>query len=136
MWGLIHGFAQIVEKALGLNKKDSIGFVRLLRIVGTFVLVTVAWVFFRMPSLGEAVNFIGHSFAAFGKPEVLSVTNFAIYVMATAIVLLKEIREEFFPMRMMFLGNRYVKWAGCIVLVCLILLCGALDSGSFIYGSF
>ena len=136
VWGLIHGFAQILEKALGLNKKDSKGLVRLLRIVGTFVLVTIAWVFFRMPSLGDAVNFIGHSFAAFGKPEVLSVSNFAIYLFAILLLAAKEIREEFFPMSMRFLGNRYVKWVECIMLFCLILLCGALDSGSFIYGNF
>ena len=69
VWGLIHGFVQIVEKALGLNKKDSKGFVRLVRIVVTFSLVTVAWVFFRMPTLGDALRIIGHWFTAFSAPE-------------------------------------------------------------------
>ena len=136
VWGLIHGFVQIVEKALGLNKKDSKGFVRLVRIVVTFSLVTVAWVFFRMPTLGDALRIIGHWFTAFSAPEVLSVTNFAIYVMAIAIVLFKESREEFFSSRFRFLDYRYVRWAEYVVVFCLILLCGALDSGSFIYGSF
>ena len=136
VWGLIHGFAQIIEKALGLNKKESKGGMRLIRVVGTFVLVTVAWVFFRMPTLGDAVGIIGHWFADFGKPEVLSVTNFAIYVLAIALVLFKETREEFFPTKMKFLDNRYMLWAEYVVVFCLILLCGALDSGSFIYGSF
>ena len=43
VWGLIHGFAQIIEKALGWNNKESKGFVKLFRIFGTFVLVTVAF---------------------------------------------------------------------------------------------
>jgi hypothetical protein len=89
-----------------------------------------------MPTLGDAVAYVGHSFSSFGIPSVLSVTNFAIYVMAIAIVLFKESREEFFPNAFRFLNNRYVKWAEYVVIFCLILLCGALDSGSFIYGSF
>lgn len=136
VWGVIHGFAQIVEKALGWNKKESVGFVKFVRIVITFVLVTVAWVFFRMPTLGDAVQIIGHWFTGFGMLEVLSVTNFAIYVMAIAIILFKEIKEEFYPAKFRFLNNRYMRWAEYVTIFCLILLCGALDSGSFIYGSF
>ena len=136
VWGLIHGFAQIIEKALGWNNKESKGFVKLLRIVGTFVLVTVAWIFFRMPTLSDAVLFIKHGVTDFGSPEVLSITNFGIYLMAIALVVFKETREEFFPSKLRFLNNRYVRWAEYVVVFSLILLCGALDSGSFIYGSF
>lgn len=136
VWGLIHGFAQIIEKALGWNNKESKGIVKLLRIVGTFVLVTVAWIFFRMPTLSDAVQFIRHGVTDFGSPEVLSITNFAIYLMAIALVVFKETREEFFPTKLRFLNNRYVRWAEYVVVFSLILLCGALDSGSFIYGSF
>lgn len=136
VWGIIHGLAQIIEKALGLNKKASKGFVKVLRIIVTFVIVTMAWIFFRMPTLGDAVRFIGHAFSDISMPEVLSVSNFAIYVMAIALVFFKEARDEFFPTKMMFLGSRYMKWAEYVVIFCLILLCGALDSGSFIYGSF
>ena len=136
VWGLIHGFAQIIEKALGWNNKESRGFVKLLRILGTFVLVTVAWIFFRMPTLSDAVLFIKHGVTDFGSPEVLSITNFVIYLMAIALVLFKETREEFFPTKLRFLNNRYVRRAEYVVVFSLILLCGALDSGSFIYGSF
>lgn len=136
VWGIIHGVAQIIEKTIGLNNKESKGIWRFVRIVVTFTIVTLAWVFFRMPTLCDAVAYVGHSFSSFGMPEVLSVTNFAIYVMAIAILLFKESHEEFFPTKFRFLNNRYVKWAEYVVIFCLILLCGALDSGSFIYGSF
>lgn len=136
VWGLIHGFAQIIEKALGWNNKESKGITRMLRIVCTFVIVTVAWVFFRMPSLGDAVKFLSHAVSDLGKPQVLSIANFAIYGLAIAIVVVKEVREELFPSKLRFLNNRYVRWIKYVVVFCLILLCGALDSGSFIYGSF
>ena len=136
VWGAIHGVAQIIEKALGISKTESKGFVKFVRIVGTFIPVTIAWVFFRMPTLGDALHFIGRMFSNLSMPEVLSVTNFAIYLMAITLVFFKEIREEFFPSKMKFLGNRYVRWAEYVVIFCLIILCGVLDSGSFIYGSF
>ena len=136
IWGIIHGAVQVIEKAFGLNKKESKGVWRFVRIVVTFTIVTFAWVFFRMPTISDAVAYVGHSVSDFGMPEVLSVTNFAIYVIAIAILLFKESREEFFPTKFRFLNNRYVQWAEYVVIFCLILLCGALDSGSFIYGSF
>ena len=43
-----------------------------------------------------------------GIQEVLSVVNFVIYVMAIAMVLFKETREEFFPTKFRFLNNRYI----------------------------
>ena len=89
-----------------------------------------------MPTLSDAVLFIKHGVTDFGSPEVLSITNFAIYLMAIALVVFKETREEFFPSKLRLLNNRYVRWAEYVVVFSLILLCGALDSGSFIYGSF
>ncbi|MBR5076753.1 MAG: MBOAT family protein [Bacteroidales bacterium] len=136
VWGIIHGVAQIIEKALGLNKVESKGVIRLIRIVGTFIVVTSAWVFFRMPTIGDAFHFIRHSFSELSLPSVLSVTNFAIYLIAIAIVVFKETREEFFSMRGRFFNLKLVRWMEYVVAFCLILLCGALDSGSFIYGSF
>lgn len=136
IWGIIHGAVQVIEKAFGLNKKESKGVWRFVRIVVTFAIVTFAWVFFRMPTISDAVAYVGHSVSDFGMPEVLSVTNFAIYVIAIAILLFKESREEFFPTKFRFLNNCYVQWTEYVVIFCLILLCGALDSGSFIYGSF
>lgn len=136
IWGIIHGAVQVIEKAFGLNKKESKGVWRFVRIVVTFAIVTFAWVFFRMPTISDAVAYVGHSVSDFGMPKVLSVTNFAIYVIAIAILLFKESREEFFPTKFRFLNNCYVQWAEYVVIFCLILLCGALDSGSFIYGSF
>ena len=136
IWGAIHGVAQIVEKALGISKTESKGIVKIVRIIGTFILVTLAWVFFRMPTLSDALLFIGRMFSNFSLPEILSVTNFAIYVMAIVFVLFKEIREEFISTSMKFLENKYVKWAEYVIIFCIIMLCGALDSGAFIYGSF
>ncbi len=136
IWGIIHGFVQIIEKFLGINKIEPKGFIRFIRIAFTFTIVTLAWVFFRMPTPGDAVQFIWHSIEDISAPQVLSLTNFVISLLAIGLVLFKETREEFYPKHLIVLNNRYVRWAEYVIIFCLILLCGALDSGSFIYGSF
>ena len=55
VWGILHGTFQIVEKALGFQKcTGNKGWQKGGRILITFLLVNFAWIFFRMPSLGEA----------------------------------------------------------------------------------
>ena len=70
-WGLIHGFYQIVEKELNplfnkLNQKihtktNSFGY-RLGQMALTFVLVDLAWIFFRANSIGQALHYIQRMF--------------------------------------------------------------------------
>ena len=82
IWGLLHGAYLAVEnEARAWRKKraaaragagDAPGVVALptvrawravLAAVGVFLLVTIAWVFFRAPSVTAAVQFFGHGFA-------------------------------------------------------------------------
>ena len=66
-WGLLHGAYQIAEKELAplarkINdrchtKTDSFGY-RFFRGLVTFVLVDIAWIFFRADSLHQAVHYI------------------------------------------------------------------------------
>lgn len=71
VWGLLHGFYQIVEKELTpligkINQKcntktNSFGY-RFLKVLITFVLVDIAWIFFRADSLHQACHYIGRMF--------------------------------------------------------------------------
>jgi alginate O-acetyltransferase complex protein AlgI len=59
IWGLIHGVFIVIER-LGFDKViDRIKFVRNLY---TLLIVLVAWVFFRLETLGEACSYIGKMF--------------------------------------------------------------------------
>ncbi len=57
VWGILHGVFQVAEDAAdsvrGKNKDDS-PFSNILNIVITFILVTIAWVFFRAESVSQA----------------------------------------------------------------------------------
>ena len=135
-WGMIHGLFQIIEKALGWNKRDSKGIVKVLRIIFTFAIVTVAWVIFRSPSILDAFGIIGRYASADGKFIADIQTLFYIVIAITPLLLL-EVGQEFFPK---FYGkvrsSRIARWAVYLAVFAMIVLIGVHDGSSFIYVSF
>lgn len=143
VWGVIHGAMQIIEKVLGWQKYEGKSMaVRLVRIVTTVLLVNLAWVFFRMPSLEQSVGIIARMFTpeAMGVPSIVSVYGGSapvlIIILALTMLLYKEITEEFKLCPPAFVRTPVIKWAEYIVLFAMILSVGVLDGGSFIYVSF
>ncbi|MCR5590984.1 MAG: MBOAT family protein [Lachnospiraceae bacterium] len=68
-WGGLHGLAQIIENRLiPSDKRESKGFVRLLRIAAVFVFSTFAWVFFASHSIADAFYIIAHMFDGAASP--------------------------------------------------------------------
>lgn len=138
-WGVMHGLLQIIEKALGWQKYEGKNWaVRTVRIAVTFLLVSFAWVFFRMPNIGDAFGMIERMFTNIGVPSLSDIGPSGMIIVAIGLFLLvfKELREEFFPNRMAFFNHRVVRWSAYVSLFCMILLFGVLDGGQFIYVSF
>lgn len=61
IWGAIHGILLAYERMIG---KDSLykGLPKPLRIMITFVIVSIAWVFFRADNLSLAIEYLGSMF--------------------------------------------------------------------------
>lgn len=138
-WGVMHGALQIIEKALGWQKYDGKNWtVRIVRIAVTSLLVSFAWVFFRMPNIGDAFGMIGRMFTSIGVPSLSDMGPAGMIIVALGLFLLvfKELREEYFPDHLAFLNHRIVRWSAYVSLFCVILLFGVLDGGQFIYVSF
>jgi D-alanyl-lipoteichoic acid acyltransferase DltB (MBOAT superfamily) len=136
IWGVIHGIFQIIEKAFGWNKKESKGFVKLLRIVFTFVVVTMAWVIFRSSTIGDAFGLIGRYATTNGKliADVQALLHIAI---AFIPLLCFEIGKEFFPQHYEKIRSQLViRWTVYLVIFAMIVLIGVHDGSSFIYVSF
>lgn len=141
VWGVMHGVIQIVEKAFGIQKlKSQNVFVKLGRIVITFLLVNFAWIFFRMPSLADACGVIGHifDFNQSVRLEVTSMHIFLLMVVGTIILLFKDVRDEFAPNKMQLFESKYkvVRWISYVAVITLIMLTGVFDAGQFIYANF
>lgn len=137
-WGLIHGVSQVIEKALGCQKVTSKNRVyRAWRIVLTFTIVTIAWIFFRMPTLQDGLNIVTKMATDISSPVRISDDTNLLYLMLTLpVLLIYDFWREFWPSRFSFLNSHVVQWFLCVVLVLMILSVGVLDSGQFIYASF
>ena len=140
VWGSMHGVCQIFEKMLGLQKSDNGPVVRAARIIITFLLVNMAWIFFRMPTLADACHVIGRIFDT-SLPMTLYIDlipNLPFTVAAIMLLLLKDLRDEYFPGKFRLMESRHVviRWATFMVLIIMILSMGVLSSDQFIYANF
>ena len=139
VWGVMHGILQIIEKALGWQKYEGNNWVvKGIRIVVTFLLVNFAWVFFRMPSIGDAWGAIVRMFTEFGIPNLSDMDVFVRLIIAISLPMLifKDVKDEYFPNRLVFLKKGFFRWSIYIILFSMILTLGVLDSGQFIYVNF
>lgn len=141
IWGAIHGVIQIVEKWIGIAKRECRSIAeRVSRTVMTFALATLAWIFFRLPDFGDGVEAITKIFTSVGKPFAGRDAMPALEFCALAFVLLlfKDLTDEYCPGKYKLLDNRniVVRYAAYIGLALLILMCGVFDDSQFIYAQF
>ena len=139
IWGVIHGVLLIIEKAFGWHKYDGNKWVVCFFRVGfTFLFVTIAWVFFRMPDITSAFMITERMVTDFGMPNLtdLKIDSKLILLLSIPLLLFKDLREEYFPNKFILLDKSISRWIIYIVLFVMILSLGKLDSGQFIYASF
>lgn len=137
LWGVLHGMFQIVEKALGLQRHDKRGAMRVVRIAITFTLVTFAWIFFRMPTIKDGLHVTAKILT--DMPSALYMgtkTDLVLTVAALSAVVVKDWTEEFTSFSLFHNRHIAVRWTAYLVVLFAILLFGVLDSSSFIYASF
>ena len=79
IWGLIHGLWLVVHRTFG-----GTGGLRMLKIVGTFHLVCLTWLFFRAESLTQALSML--SALVVGGWQVDAFAQFAVVTMAFYLV--------------------------------------------------
>ena len=132
IWGLIHGLLLILERVTGLNHK---GKVSVFRIAATFILVSTAWIFFRMPTVGDSIGIIGHLFTSHNA-SAIAVSGINSSLIVLPFLFLKDFKDEFLQSRFKFLNHPAVHWAWYVLLLVMIIGFGVLDSGQFIYVSF
>ncbi len=139
VWGGLHGMFQILEKVLGLNKIKHEGWKRIFRIMITFFIVNLAWIFFRMQSLGQAVEVILKMLTDYQMTLSTITPSMLLFIIVSIIVVIgKDLLDEFFSKRYSLFHNQYtmIRWTIYVVLLCLILTCGVFDNSQFIYVNF
>lgn len=140
IWGAIHGIAQVIEKlAYGQRMKKipkGLSIINVFRIVLTFLIVSFAWIFFRLPTAQGAFFVIKSIFTNPGLPFVdlhtLFFAGLSLFILVT-----KDVVDEYAPKwKLLKSNNKIVSFVTCVALLLFILLAGKLDGSSFIYFQF
>lgn len=141
IWGAMHGVIQIIEKWMGIAKRECKSMVeRIGRTVTTFILATLAWIFFRLPNFMEGVEAVTKIFTPVGKPfagrDAMPALEFCL--LAFVFLLFKDWTDEYCPDKYKLLNNKniVVRYAAYIGLSLIILMCGVFDDSQFIYAQF
>ena len=141
LWGALHGAFQVMEKMLGIAKdrqeiehKIRQRMRKGMSILTTFLLINFLWIFFRMPSVGDAFHVIGKIFT---EQDM----NFWVFEKFILIFILmafaKDFIDEMSPASNPFHHRKtWVRWCTYIVVTLSIFLFGVFDSGQFIYAGF
>lgn len=137
IWGSIHGFIQILEKVFGLQKTNSKGIVKSLRILATFMIVNFAWIFFRMPTIETGYDICSRIVLDFMGELFIDLPTMCMGLFAVVIVFMKELCEEYFPNLTLFNNkSQIIRWTTYTLVLILIILLGVFDSSQFIYANF
>ena len=140
VWGCMHGICQIVEKIIGQQKCNYGTFGKGVKIIITFLLVNFAWIFFRMPTLGEACRVIARIFDPTLPMKLFLPSNSDILftVIGITMLILKDFFDEYHPNRLILFDNKktYIRWGAYIYVFIMIMLMGVFGADQFIYVNF
>lgn len=133
VWGGMHGIVQVIEKHFGLHRSAPKGIVRVLRILFTFIIVTLAWVFFNSADPGSACRTIGDMFISRGSRH----TDWVLPVVLAAIVLVSDIVAELNikSLRLLYHPHPLVRWSTYTAMTLSIMIF-AVYGTKFIYSGF
>ena len=139
-WGMMHGVFQIIEKMFGQQKCNYGRFGKAIKITITFLLVNFAWIFFRMPTIGEACGVIARIFDL-SQPMSVYMHGFSVTFFVTfglALLVTKDVMDEFFPSKFQFFNSKQplVRWSSYLFIMISIMLAGRFSADQFIYVNF
>ena len=138
-WGGIHGLLLVVmaikTKLFGKTTIES-GVYKFVCTVTTFILVTIAWIFFRVPSINDAFIAIVKIFTAQGA-LFMSPLAMLYGMLSILILLIKDFADEYYPkLTMLNSSNRLISIPTTAVIFIYIILFGVIDNSQFIYFQF
>jgi alginate O-acetyltransferase complex protein AlgI len=110
----------------------------LFNILITFILILFNWIFFRANSLTEAINIIRKIFTSSGAVFYNSPYDLIYALIGIMSLIAFDLKREYFNERWSILQSKYsfVRLAGILIIVLVILLIGVFDGGQFIYFQF
>jgi alginate O-acetyltransferase complex protein AlgI len=129
-WGAYHGFFLAVERGFLLKITSGIG--TFLKVICTFFILVVGWVFFRSDHVGQAFEFLNKMFSTSYKVHFFSSHFIVVLIIATLIsfgpLIIKRFSIESFL--------KFTGWKNLIINVILIIVFLTLSIGEITSSSF
>lgn len=153
-WGILHGLYQNIEIMVQkirykfyLQQKDRAYFsTRLVMGIWTFLLIDIAWIFFRANSFGDAISYFEHMFSCFQKVSLLSLGfqwyDWLIFIIAVLIMLVIDVLHEknICIREWIYSEKRWFRWLIYLGTIWVLILFGKYgveyDASQFIYFQF
>lgn len=146
MWGTTQGLFLTIEKFFAGEKlkaelkhpKYKLTAIRIFRVILTFNIVSLSVIFFRMPTLTDAMSFITNIISNFGTFSMSPLNNITLVSILVGLPLLfiKDVYDEARTLTNFHIKYRVIEWGFYIFIFCFTLSMGALDCGQFIYINF
>lgn len=136
IWGAIHGALQCIEKYLGWNKRQWNRLGRFAHWSLTFMIVSLAWIFFRANNINDAMSIFHKIFTNIGVPKI-TYAEFIAIGLAFTIMFFKEVKDEFnLNIRISNSSFWLVRHIYIVAISSFIILFGVLNGDQFIYFQF
>lgn len=142
IWGALHGVCMVIERIAYGNKiktvpQEQLNVINIIRVLITFMVVNIAWIFFRLDSVGDAYNVCHKIFTNVGAVNI-DINLFGYFLPVLFIVLASEIYQEHNCGKFLLMNNshRIIRWIGYVFSGLLIMLFGSFGQSNFIYFQF
>ncbi len=144
LWGGIHGFIQVVENVLGLNKITKSKLQHIISVVIIFLICNIAWVFFRSKSITDAFYILGNIISANGGIdwyirsgiEIDESTIYHILIPVVAMMVYDFISLKRDVIKWVGSQKMLVRWCLYFVIIFWTILMLPLENSGFIYFQF
>jgi len=153
-WGAFHGVLLVIELVLKMKDTPRNSFIKRFRVLLTFTLVCLGWIFFRASNLSDALYIITNLFVNIPGDIITIITNvdfgrshelylnqdkwvFIIAVMSILGMELIHLLQRHYSLRQKL--NQFpliVKWPIYYLFVLIIICFGIFDKSQFIYFQF
>ena len=157
VWGLLHGIFYILDHAIQkrIPEEKKTGRISIaIRRTYIFILVTIAWVFFRATGITPAIYIIKNFFAGIGTQLQLILTNenhsrlpllylnhsfpeFMLAILAIFLLIIVERRQQLFSFDAWLINKpAYARWIFYYAMVLIFIFFGIFNKSAFIYFQF
>ncbi|MDB5003737.1 MAG: hypothetical protein JWQ34_1962 [Mucilaginibacter sp.] len=136
IWGTLNGLLLVIESMLNISSKRGHWLKTIVKTLVTFLLICVTWVFFRAPTIDNAI-YILMKILKFDGGLMQGNDHYYYAFIVVTILMLFEIINEYKPTLYKIVPNNFaVRCAYYTLLVVIILQFGVFDGSQFIYFQF